>query len=80
MSSDPVTLVLSIGSTIISVLGALRCVKSIKSCCCQVEIADQPPSDPKASIADIIKSKFTPRKPAPQATPPTQTNISEAPV
>ena len=80
MSSDPVTLVLSIGSIIISVLGALRCIKSINSCCCQVQIQDienqNQPNPPKLSFADIVKAKFTPRKlqpptPKPQPQPPT---------
>ena len=73
MSADPVSLVLSIGSIIISVLAGLRCIKSCSSFCCRIEMQDpppqasdmttQPPTPPrKTTFSEYIQRKLTPRR------------------
>ena len=78
MSADPTTLVLSIGSIIISVLAGLRCIKSCSSFCCRIEMQDpppqasdnQPPTPPRrTTFSEFIQRKITPRRPQPQAQP-----------
>ena len=83
MSADPVSLVLSIGSIIISVIAGLRCIKSCSGCCFRIEMQDpppqasdmttQPPTPPRrTTFSEFIQRKITPRRPtqppiAPQA-------------
>ena len=76
MSADPVSLVLSIGSIIISVIAGLRCIKSCSGCCFRIEMQDpelnhkapqegtQPPTPPrKTTFSEFIQRKITPRRP-----------------
>ena len=70
--SDPTLLILSIGSVILTLLGAMKCIKSFSSICCTIQMADEKnPIDPlnpvsipvvqKSLIMNALQQRFTPR-------------------
>ena len=71
--SDPTLLILSIGSVVLTLLGAMKCIKSFSSFCCTIQMADEKnPIDPlnpvsipvvqKTQLLNAIQQRFTPRQ------------------